>query len=37
MILYVDDILFIGNDVGLLSSVKIGLSTKFQMNDLREV
>ena len=36
MILYVDDILLIGNDVGLLSSVKIGLSTQFQMKDLGE-
>ena len=36
MILYVDDILLIGNDVGLLSSVKIWLSTQFQMKDLRE-
>ena len=37
MILYVDDILLIGNDVGLLSSVKIWLSTLFQMKDLGEV
>ena len=37
MILYVDDILLIGNDVGLLSSVKIGFSTQFQMKDLGEV
>ena len=36
MILYVDDILLIGNDVGLLSSVKIWLSTQFQMKDLGE-
>ena len=36
MILYVDDILLIGNDVGLLSSVKIGLSIQFQMKDLGE-
>ena len=34
MILYVDDILLIGNDVGLLSLVKIWLSTQFQMKDL---
>ena len=27
LVLYVDDILFIGNDVGLLSSIKIWLST----------
>ena len=37
MILYVDDILLIGNDVGLLSSVKIWLSTQFQMKDLGKV
>ena len=36
MVLYVDDILLIGNDVGLLSSVKIWLSTQFQMKDLGE-
>ena len=36
MILYVDDILLIGNDVGLLSLVKIWLSTQFQMKDLGE-
>ena len=36
MILYVDDILLIGNDVRLLSSVKIWLSTQFQMKDLGE-
>ena len=36
MILYVDDILLIGNDVGLLSLVKIRLSTQFQMKYLGE-
>ena len=36
MILYVDDILLIGNDVRLLSLVKIWLSTQFQMKDLGE-
>ena len=36
MVLYIDDILLIGNDVGLLSSVKIWLSTQFQMKDLGE-
>ena len=36
MILYVDDILLIGNDVRLLSLVKIQLSTQFQMKDLGE-
>ena len=35
-ILYIDDIIFIGIDVGLLSLVKIWLSTKFQMKDLDE-
>ena len=34
MILYVDDILLIGNDVRLLSLVKIWFSTQFQMKDL---
>ena len=34
LILYVDDILLIGNDVKVLSSVKIWLSSKFQMKDL---
>ena len=28
-VLYVDDILLISNDVGLLSSIKIWLSTQF--------
>ncbi|WJZ95462.1 hypothetical protein VitviT2T_014231 [Vitis vinifera] len=37
MILYVDDIIFIVNDVGLLSSIKIWLSTQFQMKLLGEV
>ena len=37
MILYVDDIVLIDNDVGLLSSIKIWLSTQFQMKDLGEV
>ena len=36
MILYVDDILLIGNDVRLLSLVKIWFSTQFQMKDLGE-
>lgn len=36
-IFYIDNILLIGNDVGLLLSVKIWLFTKFQMNDLGEV
>lgn len=36
-IFYIDNILLIGNDVGVLLSVKIWLFTKFQMNDLGEV
>ena len=36
MILYMNDILLICNDVGLLSLVKIWLSTQFQMKDLGE-
>ena len=34
LILYVDDILIIGNDVGTLSSVKVWLSKQFDMKDL---
>ena len=37
LILYVDDILLIGNDIGTLSLVKVWLSTKFDMKDLGEV
>ena len=36
LILYVDDILLIGNDVEMLSSVIFWLSTQFQMKDLGE-
>ena len=36
LILYVDDILLIGNDVGNLSSVKLWLSQQFDMKDLGE-
>ena len=36
LILYVDDILIIGNDVGTLSSVKVWLSKQFDMKDLGE-
>ena len=36
LLLYVDDILFIGNDVGMLSSVKAWLSKNFSMKDLGE-
>ena len=35
-VLYVDDILFIGNDVGMLSSVKAWLSKNLTMKDLGE-
>lgn len=34
MIIYIDDILLIGNDVGLLSLVKIQLFTQFYMKGL---
>ena len=36
MILYVDDILLIGNDVSMLNSVKESLNGKFSMKGLRE-
>ena len=36
LVLYVDDILLIGNDVGVLSSVKVWLSSQFDMKDLGE-
>ncbi|MBY3556105.1 hypothetical protein HGI15_22490, partial [Modestobacter lapidis] len=36
LILYVDDILLIGNDVGMLSTVKLWLSQNFSMKDLGE-
>ena len=36
LILYVDDILLIGNDVGTLSSVKVWLSTQIDIKDLGE-
>ena len=36
LILYVDDILLIGNDFEMLSNVKIHLATQFQMKDLGE-
>ena len=35
-VLYVDDILLIGNDVGTLSSIKVWLTTQFEMKDLGE-
>ena len=36
LILYVDDILLIGNDVGVLSTVKVWLASNFDMKDLGE-
>ena len=36
LILYVDDILLIGNDVGQLSTIKIGLANHFDMKDFGE-
>ena len=36
LVLYVDDILLIGNDVGVMSSVKVWLSSLFDMKDLGE-
>ena len=36
LVLYVDDILLIGNDIGMLSSVKVWLSQTFSMKDLGE-
>ena len=36
LVLYVDDILLIGNDVGVMSSVKIWLLSQFDMKDLGE-
>lgn len=36
LILYIDDILLIGNDLGNLSSVKLCLSQQFDMKDLCE-
>src|SRR6516162_5228628 len=36
LLLYVDDILFIGNDIPMLQSVKTWLSVKFSMMDLGE-
>ena len=36
LVLYVDNILLIGNDVGTLSSVKVWLSALFDMKDLGE-
>ena len=36
LVLYVDDILLIGNDIGVLSDVKSWLASQFQMKDLGE-
>ena len=36
IVLYVDDILLIGNDVGVMSSVNVWLSSQFDMKDLGE-
>ena len=36
LILYVDDILLVRNDVGVLTSVKEWLAKQFDMKDLRE-
>src|SRR5262249_49314876 len=36
LVLYVDDILLIGNDVGMISTVKAWLSKNFSMKDLGE-
>ena len=36
LMLYVDDILLIGNDVGVMSLVKVWLLSQFDMKDLGE-
>ena len=36
LVIYVDDILLIGNDVGAMSSIKVWLSSYFAMKDLGE-
>ena len=36
LVLYVDDILLIGNDVGVMSSVNVWLSSQFNMKNLGE-
>ena len=36
LVLYVDDILLIGNDIPMLTSVKMWLSKEFSMKDLGE-
>ena len=37
LILYVDDILLLGSDIGMLSTVKVWLTKTFDMKDLEEV
>ena len=36
LVLYIDDILLIENDVGVMSSVKVWLSSQFDMKDMGE-
>ena len=36
LVLYVDDILLFGNNVGAMSSIKVWLSSHFAMKDLGE-
>ena len=36
LILYVDNILLIGSDIGVLSTVKVWLASNFDMKDLEE-
>ena len=36
LVLYIDDILLIGNDVAALSTVKVWLASTFDMKDLGE-
>ena len=36
LVLYVDDILLIGNDIGVMLLVKVWLSSQFDMKDLGE-
>ncbi len=34
LVLYVDDILLMGNDIGMLTTIKVWLSNTFSMKDL---
>ena len=36
LVLYVDDILLLGRDIGMLSTVKVWLAKTFDMKDLGE-